>query len=135
MMIENPLAGEAVRIPQGREQQEDMIYNGDLAQAVALGVMTERLNHSVYNIGAGYLATLDDFAVAVKRVIPEADIEIGEGLDYLGMGISYYCIFDLDRARKDLGYEPRFDFEAGTRDYIATMERLGLKPVVTHWQS
>jgi UDP-glucose 4-epimerase len=135
VLIENALAGEAVRVPQGREQQEDMIYNGDLAQAVALGVVTERLNHAVYNIGAGYLATLDDFAQAVRRVIPEADIEIGEGLDYLGMGIGYYCIFDIERARKDLGYEPRFDFEAGTRDYIATMERLGLKPVVTHWQS
>jgi UDP-glucose 4-epimerase len=98
-------------------------------------VVTERPSYSVYNIGSGYGATLDDFADAVRRVIPEADIEIGDGLDYLGMGIGYYCIFDLERARNDLGYEPRFDFEAGTRDYIATMDRLGLEPVVTHWRS
>ena len=57
VLIENPLAGESVRVPQGREQIEDMIYNGDLAQAVALGVVNERLNHSVYNIGVGYGAT------------------------------------------------------------------------------
>jgi UDP-glucose 4-epimerase len=134
MCIENPLGGKPVRIPTGRDQLEDIMYNGDLGQAVALGVLTERLNHSVYNIGVGYGATMVDFADAVKRVIPSADIEVGEGLDYLGMGINYYCIFDIERARTDLGYEPRFDFEAGTRDYIATMERLGLEPVVTHWK-
>jgi UDP-glucose 4-epimerase len=134
VLIENPLAGEPVRIPRGREQYEDMIYNGDLAQAVALAVVTERLNHSIYNIGAGYGATLVDFAEAVSRVIPNAEIEIGDGLDYLGMGVNYYCIFDLTRARTDLGYEPRFDIEAGVRDYIATMDRLGLSPVVTRWK-
>src|SRR6185312_16177641 len=67
VLIENSLAGEAVRVPQGREQIEDMIYNGDLAQAVALGVVTERLNHSVYNIGVGYGATLDDFGRGPPR--------------------------------------------------------------------
>jgi UDP-glucose 4-epimerase len=134
VMIENPLAGEAVRIPKGGAQREDMIYNGDLAQAVALALVTESLNHSVYNIGSGDGRTLTDFAEAVKRAIPNAEIEIGGGLDYLGMGVNYYCIFNIDRARSDLGYEPRFDFEAGTRDYIATMERLGLEPVVTRWQ-
>jgi UDP-glucose 4-epimerase len=134
VLIENSLAGESVRVPRGREQREDMIYNGDLGQAVALAIVTERLNHSVYNIGAGHLATLVDFADAVTKVIPSADIEVGEGLDYLGMGINYYCVFDLTRARTDLGYEPRFDIEAGVRDYIATMERLGLEPVVTRWK-
>ena len=134
VLIENALAGEPVRVPRGREQQEDMIYNGDLGQAVALAAVADKLNHSVYNIGAGRGATLVDFADAVTSVIPGADIEIGDGLDYLGMGVNYYCIFDLTRARTDLGYEPRFDIEAGVRDYIATMERLGLEPVVTGWK-
>jgi UDP-glucose 4-epimerase len=134
VLIENALAGEPVRVPRGREQQEDMIYNGDLGQAVALAAMADKLNHSVYNIGAGHGATLVDFADAVTSVIPGADIEIGDGLDYLGMGVNYYCIFDLTRARTDLGYEPRFNIVAGVRDYIATMERLGLEPVVTGWK-
>ena len=134
VLIENPLAGEPVRIPRGREQQEDMIYNGDLAQGVVLALVAEKLNHSVYNIGSGHGATLVDFGDAVTKVVPNADIEIGEGLDFLGMGVNYYCIFDLTRARTDLGYEPRFDIEAGVRDYIATMERLGIAPVVTRWK-
>lgn len=42
------------------------------------------------------------------------------------MGVSYYCAFDITRAREDLGFEPRFSFADGVGDYVATMCRLGL---------
>jgi nucleoside-diphosphate-sugar epimerase len=30
---------------------------------------------------------------------------------------------DISRARRELGYEPRFDIEAGLRDFVAEIRR------------
>jgi UDP-glucose 4-epimerase len=128
-IIEGALAGQPVRIPKGREQRDDMIYVDDIAEGVVLATLKDKPQHSVYNIASGEAHTLDEFADAVRTVVPGADIEIGPGLDFFDMGVNYYCRFDISRAREDLGFSPRFSFEAGVRDYVDTMRRLGLQPV------
>jgi UDP-glucose 4-epimerase len=129
-IIEGALAGQPVRIPKGREQRDDMIYVDDIAQGVVLATLKDKPRHSVYNIASGEAHTLVEFADAVRAVVPGADIEIGPGLDFFDMGVNYYCCFDISRARADLGFAPRFSFEAGVRDYVETMQRLGLQPAV-----
>ena len=129
-LVENALAGQPARLPQGGDQPDDMIYHRDIAQAIALACYAERLEHRVFNVGRGEPATMREFADAVRRVIPGAAIDVGPGLDYYGSGISYYSVYDISRARKELSFEPRFDLEAGVRDYIATMQRLGIPPTV-----
>ena len=47
------------------------------------------------------------------------------------MGVNDYCIFDITRAREDLGFATRYSFEEGVRDCIETMRRLGLEPAAT----
>ncbi len=37
-------------------------------------------------------------------------------------------MFDIGRARRDLGYEPQFTLEAAVRDWTGWMQRLGLEP-------
>ena len=78
----------------------------------------------------GEASTMRQFADAIRRVIPGAVLEVGPGLDYYGGGIPYYSVYDITRARTELGFQPRFDLEAGVRDYITTMERLGIPPTV-----
>jgi UDP-glucose 4-epimerase len=129
-LVENALAGQPARLPQGGDQPDDMIYHRDIAEAIVLACYAERLEHRVFNVGRGEPATMREFAAAVGRVIPGAEIEVGPGLDYYGSGIPYYSVYDISRARKELGFVPRFDLEAGIRDYIATMRRLGLAPTV-----
>lgn len=130
-IIENALAGAPVRIPQGGEQRDDMLYVDDAAEAIVLAALKDRPGYSVYNIATGEGHTLVEFADAVRKVVPDADIAIGPGLDFLQMGVNNYAVFDITRAREDLGYQPRFDLEAGVRDYVETMRRLGLEPRVT----
>jgi len=125
-MIEEPLRGAPVRIAKGGEQRDDMIYVDDVAEGVVLATLKDDPRYSVYNIASGQARTLGDFAAAVREVVPGADIEIGPGLDFFDMGVNYYCAFDITRAREDLGFVPRFPFEEGVRDYVATMRRLGL---------
>ena len=129
-LVESALAGRPARLPRGGDQPDDMIYHRDIAHAIALSAYASRLAHRVFNIGRGEASTMRQFGEAIRRVFPDAVVEIGPGLDYYGSGIPYYSVYDITRARTELGFEPRFDLETGIRDYVKTMERLGLPPMV-----
>ncbi|MDP2619995.1 MAG: NAD-dependent epimerase/dehydratase family protein [Hyphomicrobiales bacterium] len=125
-LVEDPFAGKPVRIPGGGDQLDDMIYVDDAAEGIVLATLADRLPHAAYNIASGRGQTLQDFAAAVRAAIPGADIEIGPGSNPLGSDVHYYAIYDITRAREDLGFEPRFDLTAGIRDYVKKLQRLRL---------
>jgi len=128
-LIESPLAGKPVTIPRGGDQRDDVIYVDDIAEAIVVALLKDRLAYDAYNISRGVGTTLHDFADAVRAAVPGAQIEIGPGLDYHGLGASYCGIMDNTRARTDLGFEPKFDLKRGVAHYVATMKQLGLQPV------
>ena len=129
-ILENAAAGVPVTVS-GGDQQDDMVYVEDVAEGIVRAVLADRLSHDVYNVASGRGSTLRDFAAAVRQVLPDAAIEVGPGLDYLNMGVDYYSVFDLSRARADFGYEPQFSLAEGVRHYLATMRRLGIEPQVS----
>jgi UDP-glucose 4-epimerase len=128
-LIEDTLAGLPVRIAAGGDQRDDTIYVEDAAEAIVAATLHPGPAHDAYNISRGVGTTLGDFSSAVREVLPAADIEIGPGLDFFGMGVSYYAVLDNARARDDLGFSPRFGLADGVRAYVAAMEALGLAPV------
>ncbi len=128
-LVESPLTGKPVKIPRGGDQRDDVIYVDDIAEAIVLAVLHPRPAYDVYNISRGVGTTLHDFADAVRKVVRNADIEIGSGLDYHGLGASYCGIMDNTRARVDLGFEPKFDLTRGVAHYVETMQKLHLEPV------
>jgi UDP-glucose 4-epimerase len=128
-LVESPLAGKPVKIPRGGDQRDDVIYVDDIAEAIVLAVLHPRPSYDAYNISRGVGTTLHDFANAVKKVVPNAQIEIGDGLDYHGLGASYCGVMDNTRARVDLGFKPKFDLDRGVAHYVETMRQLQLAPV------
>ncbi|MDP2728376.1 MAG: NAD-dependent epimerase/dehydratase family protein [Dehalococcoidia bacterium] len=129
-IIESAMAGQETHIPQGGEQMDDLVYNADAAHAVVLACFASAsggLAHGVFNIATGVGYTLLDLAQAAKKIFPQAVIEIGPGLDYYGGGA--YAVFDISRARRELGYTPRYSLEAGVEHYVQTMGRLGIPPL------
>ncbi len=78
----------------------------------------------VYNIGSGCGVGLNDIAAAVRKRIPNAVIEIGPGDNFLGMPYQPHGVYDITRARNELGFEPKFDIDRGIADYIASLERM-----------
>jgi UDP-glucose 4-epimerase len=124
-LVVGALRGEPVHIPRGGEQREDYMYNRDLARGVVQACFAERLQHRVYNLGSGRGVTLHEVAAAVKRIIPEANLSVGDGLDPWGMGKMYYSVLDTTRAREDFAFAPQYDLDAGIRDYVDVLRRLG----------
>jgi UDP-glucose 4-epimerase len=117
-LIEDPFEGKRVAVPSGGDQVDDMIYVDDVAEALVRAALVERLNHSAYNVASGKGQTLKDFANAVRKSIPDAQIEVGPGLNYYNNPVNTYAIFSIERARQDFGFEPRFDLNAGVAHYV-----------------
>ena len=125
-LFENPFKGMAFHLPQGGDQMDDFINNKDSAFGIYLACIAENPKSRVYNIGSGVGATLQDFARVVRRHLPKADIQIGPGLNFLNSPYPMCGIYDISRARSELGYEPQYDVERGTADYVESLRRLHL---------
>jgi UDP-glucose 4-epimerase len=125
MLVEGAFAGRPVRIEKGGDQRTDYIYNKDAALGVYLACTAPSMNHTAYNIGSGTLATLKDFAHEVRRVLPNADIEVGPGISEERP--NYNCLYDISRARADLGFQPRFSIGEAVEDYIEILRQIKLQ--------
>ena len=125
-IIEDAMAGREVSIPQGGDQRNDAVYVGDVAHSVVLALDAEGLTQWTFNIGTGRGVTLKDFAEVLKRIFPKAKIDIGSGLDFRDGYKQSYCVFDIGKARDQLGYEPRYFLEKGIEAYIESIGRLNL---------
>lgn len=123
-MIEDVMMGKAFSVPTGGDQLNEALYVGDVAWSIICALKVKDPSERVFNIGTGRGVTLHDFAKILLKLYPEAKIDIGPGLDFRKGEKKSYCIFDITRAKKALGFEPKFDLEAGIKDYIKSIERL-----------
>ena len=122
-MIDNAMTGKTTVIPRGGDEKNDLIYIKDAARSVVLACFAQNLKHHDFNIGTGKSYDLKDMASTIKKIYPEAVFDIGPGLDPIGAG-NMYCVFDISRARDELGYAPKFTLEEAVRDCVETMKWL-----------
>jgi UDP-glucose 4-epimerase len=123
-IVEHPAGGQPFRLAQGGEEKDDFIYNKDSAYGIYLACMAKNPASRVYNIGTGVGHTLEDIARVIRNFLPNADIEIGPGLNFLGMPYPACGIYDISRARAELGYAPQYDLDRGIADYLESLARL-----------
>jgi UDP-glucose 4-epimerase len=123
-IVENPANGLPFRLPQGGDEKDDFIYNKDSAHGIYLACMAKSPKSRVYNIGTGVGITLNDVARVVRKHLPHAEIEIGPGLNFLGMPYPASSVYDISRARAELGFAPQYDLEHGIADYLDSLKRL-----------
>lgn len=124
-------------------------YVGNLVDAIFLALQTEGVVGRVYNITDGRLVTKQEFIETICRaagypvptnVVPiglakflakvleqiyrllgkqEAPLLSNARIKFLGLNLDY-CI---DRARRELGYDPKVDFQEAMRLTLATVPR------------
>jgi UDP-glucose 4-epimerase len=123
-IVENPANGLPFKLEQGGEDKDDFIYNKDSAHGIYLATVADKVKSRVYNIGTGVGVTLRDFERVIKKHIPNAQMEIGGGLNFYGFAYPATGVYDITRAREELGYRPQYDLEKGIADYLATLKLL-----------
>lgn len=107
----------ALRSPAYADDGFDMCYVKDGATAIARLQLAPRLSHRTYNIASGKVLTNRDVAAAVRKLVPDARVELPEGRSPAGSGQGI-CL-DISRLREDTGYQPAYDTERAVADYIA----------------
>jgi UDP-glucose 4-epimerase len=94
----------------------DMCYVKDCAQGIQLVHMASKLNHRVYNVGAGRETKNAEVLDAARRVVPDAKGQVQSGTSPRYRPDAY---MDLTRIKEDVGYQPQWDIYSGLADYIA----------------
>lgn len=124
-MMENAMSGHPTVIPQGGDEKDDMTYIKDVANAVVLSCFAKNVRHRLFHIGTGQGYTHNDFSDSIRKLYPQAVIDIGPGLRQPpGTGF----VMDISRARLELGYEPRFGLDAAVKDYVQVMKQFNYSP-------
>lgn len=113
--VDRVLRGEAVHLKVGADNPCDFTYVADLAEGVARAVEHMPLPEPVYNLSGGRIRTKGAYVDAVKRALPSADVSIGPGIDPV-LHLRGPC--SIERARRDFGFVPAFDLDAGIADWI-----------------
>jgi UDP-glucose 4-epimerase len=100
------------------------VYNKDSALGIYLATVAEKVPSRIYNIGSGVGRTLNELAEVVRARIPGADIQIGPGLNFLGTPYPPHGVYDISRARDELGFKPEYGPERAISDYVDSLERM-----------
>lgn len=102
-----------LRAPVHAEDALDLCYVKDTGRAIALLQTADHLHHRTYNVGSGRATTNAEVIAAIKKVVPDAQIELPAG------GTNTHSFLDITRIGQDTGYQPAYDTERAADDYIS----------------
>jgi UDP-glucose 4-epimerase len=120
-MVENSVRGLKTLFATGGDMRRDYTYVRDVVSGVRLALdAPQRLSNRIFNLSSGEpLRNAFEAAEIVKKNIPGSRVEIGPGVSELeASDARNRGRLSIARAKKDLGFTPRFNLEAGVADYI-----------------
>jgi UDP-glucose 4-epimerase len=120
-MVENAVRGMPTHFATGGPMKRDYTYVFDCASAVVRAIEMPSIREGtqrVLNVAAGAARTAADVAQAVRRLIPDAQIEIGDTLSPLEeINAKMRASLDIAAAKDILGWAPQWPLDDGIRDY------------------
>lgn len=115
-IVERALRGEEATVP---ATTMDWVYSKDAAAGSVLALRARGTADRVFNISMGTVADPKDIIAAVQAVVPGARIRI-ETQQATALSVKQMDRpIDITRARKQLGYVPKFDLRGAVADYVA----------------
>ena len=102
----------------GAPHQEDdtgAFYVKDCAAAIQLLQMADKLSHRIYNISAESPMQFREFVDVVKKVVPNAQIDLPGGR---GPRYRPNAYLDITRLKQDVGYQPQYSIERAVEEYV-----------------
>jgi nucleoside-diphosphate-sugar epimerase len=97
----------------GAGETLDFTYVDDAANGIVAAALSENTNNKTYNITKSHSRTLLDAANLAVKIAGKGNIEVRDkDADFPSRGA-----LNIDRARKDFGYDPKVDVEEGFQKY------------------
>lgn len=105
--------------------RHEFIYFKDDAEAVALACFKPRLVKRVYNVRMDRTYSYDEVVSIVRQVFPKVSIEIhtSSSTSMTPGRPPRDDMADTTAAREELGWAPKYDLEAGIRDWAEWISR------------
>jgi UDP-glucose 4-epimerase len=120
-MVENAVRGLPTRFATGGPMKRDYTCVLDCCDAIVLALNAPRSEagaQRVLNVSAGRAHTAAEVAELVRKIVPGADIEIGDTLTPLeAENVKMRAPLDVSAARRVLGWSPQWPLEQGIREY------------------
>jgi nucleoside-diphosphate-sugar epimerase len=112
------MAGETPVINGDGSTSRDFTFVANAVQANLRACLApkEYATGRVFNVGTGKSQTLNDLYSALARIL---DFKAGAQYGPSRVGDVQHSLANIERARKELGYEPKDDFIAGLEETVA----------------
>jgi nucleoside-diphosphate-sugar epimerase len=116
LILEKGLRNEKI-IVRNPEDRVNYIYVRDTVNALIALLEAEKAPSRVYNAG-GFVSRVIDFVELVKKYIPTLEYEVQPA-----PAVRYPAIVDDSRARRELGWSPKYVYDKAIEDYIETYRK------------
>lgn len=114
-LIEAALENRPLHLLQGGDARIDHTYLEDCVDGILLALDHPSHPHDVYNISSGQSWSTAEMVAILCELIPGADLSVGPGPHWFTdqMMAPKKGALDITRARRVLGYQPKFDLRKG----------------------
>ncbi len=123
LLIDRAIAGEPIEVWGDASRVKDMVYVKDFCQMLYKALFVDR-EKGYYNVGTGIGTSLLDQIKGMIEVFGKEDRKSSIILCPEKPNAPQY-IMDITPARKELGYEPQFDYISMLKDIKQEMEMAG----------
>jgi UDP-glucose 4-epimerase len=116
-LIEAAFEGRNARIALAETATLEYVYAKDVGRAVDRAATAPLPATTIFNIGNGYTTSFEEVLAAVQALFPALKYEIEAG----ERPRAKPAPLDISRARRELGWEPRFTIASAFADYLAEL--------------
>jgi nucleoside-diphosphate-sugar epimerase len=118
-IIKVVLRGEPFVMANGGDHRFQFIHVDDVVRAAICASEAPKTSGYVFNVTGGGYWSLHEAAAIIRKSIPDASIEIGNGFWHLDRQGRW----DISAAERELGYRPSWVLEDGIRHYVDWLRR------------
>lgn len=130
MMVEAAHDRHRLSLPYGADYSDDIVYNLDLARGIVASVVSDNIRWKdgwrEFHLGSGRLTSLREFAEAVNAVSGDEWASVRPGPLHKIDHRIVRCRLSLERASRELGYEPTFGPVEGVKDFLDCLGKMAI---------
>ena len=119
-LIKRAKAGAALDLWGDPESKFDVLYVKDFCQMVERALLAERETGGTYNVGSGAGTAFRDLAKHMAREFSPLG-HLSEVAVRPGCRDDLDLVLDIEKAKAEFGYEPRYDVRGALEDYKLEM--------------
>ena len=123
IFIENVLTGKPLKLYGGGKDKVDFTYVTDTAHGFVLAALSPKAKNEIFNITAGKGVSAEKFSQILNKFMPG---KVKTIITPSEINRPVRGSLDITKAKKLLGYKPKYQLEKGIKEYLDYIYSTGL---------